>query len=90
MTSHDGDHAADVSGTVALDPVKIERIRTRSGEPAARAVILHELGHLVGLAHIDNGDQLMFPRVSAAITDYSAGDLAGLARLGRGPCQPNL
>lgn len=89
-TSADGGDTGYVSGTVALDPVKIERIRAHEGEPAARAVILHELGHLVGLDHTDHDDQLLFPHIMAGITTYAAGDRAGLARLGQGSCQPNL
>lgn len=81
---------AYVSGTVFLDPTKIAHIRKTRGEPAARAVIMHELGHLVGLAHIDDPDQLMFPRASGDVTEYQPGDLTGLALLGTGPCQPDL
>jgi hypothetical protein len=42
-----------VSGVVYLDPVKIEEIRRGAGEAAAQVTLLHELGHLVGLAHVD-------------------------------------
>ena len=37
VTSGDGQDTAFVSGTVALDPVKIDQIRTSVGEPVARA-----------------------------------------------------
>lgn len=90
VVSADRNNTAYVSGTVALDPVKIAEIRTTMGEPVARAVIMHELGHLVGLAHTEHDDQLMFPRGSAEVTTYAAGDRTGLAQLGQGPCQPDL
>lgn len=90
VTSGDGEHTAYVSGMVALDPAKIDRIRASLGEPLARAIIMHELGHLVGLAHTEHDDQLMFPRGNAGVTKYAVGDRTGLARLGQGPCQPNL
>ncbi|MGB8021524.1 MAG: matrixin family metalloprotease [Candidatus Nanopelagicales bacterium] len=90
MTSGDGEHTAYVSGMVALDPVKIDQIRTGMGEPVARAIIMHELGHLVGLAHTEHDDQLMFPRGNAGVTKYAVGDRTGLALLGRGQCQPGL
>lgn len=79
-----------VSGVVYLDPIKINEIRLRAGEAAARTVILHEFGHLVGLAHVDDGRQVMFPRGSGTVTDFQQGDRAGLAALGRGPCQPDI
>jgi hypothetical protein len=89
-TSGDGKDTAYVSGTVALDPDKIDEIRTSMGEPVARAIIMHELGHLVGLAHTQHDDQLMFPRGNAEVTKYANGDRTGLAQLGQGPCQPDL
>jgi hypothetical protein len=86
-----GDRATGyVSGVVLLDPEAIAEIRESDGKATARAVILHELGHLVGLAHTTRDDQLMYPKTGAEVTDYAAGDLAGLARLGAGPCQPTL
>lgn len=52
------------------------------------ATLVHELGHLIGLDHVDDETQLMsrFPGEGAA--EFGAGDLAGLARLGpdAGPC----
>lgn len=46
-------------------------------------VALHELGHLVGLAHVDDDNQVMYPDVTAGEARLGAGDLAGLERLGR-------
>jgi hypothetical protein len=81
---------AYVSGVVLLDPEAITQIRSIDGNAAAKAIILHELGHLVGLDHTTRDDQLMYPNNLSEETDYAAGDLAGLARLGAGPCQPGL
>ncbi len=48
------------------------------------AVLLHELGHAVGLNHAHLTSEVMYPSVSDAGPDYySAGDLAGLAAVGR-------
>lgn len=81
--------ATYVSGEVYLDPAKLGEIAARSGSAQAVAVVIHELGHLVGLAHTDGATEIMFPR-SGTVVDLGAGDRAGLAALGRGPCQPDV
>ncbi len=47
----------------------------------ARGVLLHELGHLVGLDHVEDTGQLMSDRHVGTV-EYQQGDLDGLARLG--------
>jgi hypothetical protein len=86
ITTSAGDDAY-VSGTVYLDPAKFSRALTAHDPEGARAVILHELGHLVGLAHVPDPAALMFA-TNIGQTQYSVGDQVGLAALGRGPCQP--
>ena len=57
------------------------------GDGAVRTVVLHELGHLVGLAHVHDRSQVMNPTVGrGAPSHFAAGDLTGLAELGTGPC----
>jgi hypothetical protein len=46
-------------------------------------VTLHELGHIVGLAHVNDSTQVMYPDVTGGEARLGAGDLAGLERLGR-------
>jgi hypothetical protein len=58
------------------------------GAARAQAIIEHELGHLVGLAHVEDPTQLMDSFSDQR--DYQAGDLAGLAALGSGACVPAL
>jgi hypothetical protein len=80
-----------VTGTVSLDATELpELLEDPDDVPVVRAIVLHELGHLVGLAHVDDDTQLMYPEAQRAVTDYADGDLTGLARLGAGPCVPEL
>jgi hypothetical protein len=80
-----------VSGTVAFDAAAIKRIAQEEGYLAARSIAMHELAHLVGLAHVNDITQVMAPRHQQnGPIDYQAGDAAGLARLGSGPCRPDV
>jgi Matrixin len=47
-----------------------------------RTTILHELGHAVGLDHVDDATSIMYP-ITNGVTDWSASDRASLAALGR-------
>lgn len=88
MSTASGD-TTYVSGALYLDPAKLGSLTTARRRDLARTVVLHELGHLVGLAHVNDRMQLMYPR-AARVGGYGPGDLAGLAALGRGPCQPDI
>ena len=80
-----------VTGAVTFDGEKLGKIlKQPEGEQVVRAVVLHELGHVVGLDHVDAKSQLMFKRSQHGVTDFGAGDLTGLAALGKGGCFPNL
>ena len=86
-----GHPRAYVTGTVQLDATKFtQMLASAKGKQYAHAIVLHELGHLVGLGHVTDQTQLMFPESGLDATAYAAGDLAGLARLGQGPCTPWL
>jgi len=80
-----------VTGIVELNSEKLANLLlTQDGIRVVLAVILHELGHLVGLGHVADQTQLMFPEASSAVTDFQPGDLTGAAILGRGVCTPDL
>lgn len=83
---HDG-HWWFVTGSVVLDgPQLADIVDGRRGWQSARSVVMHELGHLVGLDHIDEPGQLMQPEGDDSLTAWGDGDLTGLAALGRGRC----
>jgi len=75
------------SGTVILDADDIERLMSAEGGDAiAQAVVHHELGHVVGLGHVDDESELMHPQ-NTHLTEWGPGDLEGLAVVGDGPCE---
>jgi hypothetical protein len=79
-----------VTGAVSLDEEQFDDILlTPAGEAIARAIVLHELGHLVGLDHVTDAHQLMYP-TTTTVLDLAAGDLTGLSALGRGVCVAEL
>lgn len=91
MSGVDGGQRTSVSGIVALDgPQLAEMLAWPGGAAQVRAVILHELGHLVGLAHVDDPGQLMHDEGHPGIVSFQQGDRAGLARLGQGACVDRL
>jgi hypothetical protein len=76
-----------VKGYVILEaPALGETLERPDGRDLVRAVIIHELGHLLGLAHVRDPDQLMHTE-NLGQTELGEGDLAGLAAVGAGRCQ---
>jgi hypothetical protein len=75
-----------VTGGVTLDSASFAAMERRNeGRALERAIILHELGHLVGLAHVSDQTELMNAD-NVGQLDYGPGDREGLAKLGAGPC----
>jgi len=82
-----GGRRAYVTGMVVLDVETYDQLAsTKDSEPVQLAVLLHELGHLVGLAHVDDRGEIMYAD-GVTRTGYGTGDLDGLARLGAGTCR---
>lgn len=80
-----------VTGAVTLDLADLgEMIDGPDGRAAVRAVIQHEVAHLVGLGHVEDQGQLMHPSIQPWSTSFGAGDLEGLAVLGSGACFPDV
>ena len=80
-----------VTGAIELDGPELAEILTLAeGKADVRGVIEHELGHLVGLDHVNDPTQLMNPSTDGSVTTYADGDLTGLNHLGRGACFPKV
>ena len=73
-----------VTGIVVLDTDVFDGVPLFDSS-ADQAIIDHEFGHLVGLAHVDDPGELMYDE-SIGRTTYGPGDLEGLARLGGIDC----
>jgi hypothetical protein len=87
----DGKESVYVTGGVTLDgPELAGLLALPNGEAQVRGVIEHELGHLVGLDHVNDPTQLMNPSTDGTVTTYAAGDLTGLSLLGQGACFPEV
>ncbi len=74
-----------IAGTIALSRDYYRYLDEVGDRDQQLAVLLHELGHVLGLDHVDNPDELMNDD-NLGLTAYGPGDLAGLRRLGNGPC----
>lgn len=74
------------TGGATLDASEFNSLASRRGGPQQeRAIVLHELGHVLGLDHVQDRSQIMYPTAEGQL-DYGSGDRNGLAILGQGPC----
>ncbi len=75
------------AGRVVIDHEDVTELLERSeGWAQARAVVVHELAHVLGLDHVDDTTEIMHPSTSAR-TDLGPGDRRGLALVGQVPCE---
>ncbi|QSR32154.1 hypothetical protein CFI00_16895 [Nocardioides sp. S5] len=74
---------AAYSGSVAFEGGVTLDVAQKASRKVWREVVLHEIGHVIGLGHVGDKRQVM---ASGAIgkTRYQKGDLVGLAALGAG------
>ena len=79
-----------VTGSLELDaPQMAAELGRPDGTSYATAVVLHELSHVMGLEHVNDPAQLMYPEIGAP-DGLAAGDLNGLYQLGQAPCRKDL
>lgn len=79
-----------VTGTVQLNAEGLANaLAEPNGAAAVGAVIQHELGHVLGLGHVQDATQLMYEHGQSEVTTFAAGDLTGLSKLAQGKCFPN-
>jgi hypothetical protein len=79
-----------VTGGLDLDAPQIaDELLDPDGHLYANAVILHELSHVMGLDHVDDPTQLMYPEIGTP-EGLSAGDLNGLFELSKAQCRKDL
>ena len=75
------DGASLVTGQVVLDAAN--RLSPGFGPGTTDGeVLLHELAHAVGLGHVLDPTQVMYPQTTSSESVFGAGDRAGLAALG--------
>ena len=54
-----------------------------AGKRTSRGLLLlHELGHTLGLDHVGDSAQVMYPTLLPRVAEYASGDLRGLAAVG--------
>ena len=74
------------TGSLVLDRDLLEQVAgRRDADAVIGAVLLHELGHVVGLGHVADRGEIMH-RDGVTRLDLGPGDREGLARLGALPC----
>lgn len=75
------------AGRLVLDIDDLGRILTEpNGYVEARAIVVHELAHVLGLDHVDDPSELMNP-TTTGIVQLGPGDREGLALVGAGACE---
>lgn len=73
-----------VTGEVVFRASELRRMLRAGKTTRVRAVVIHELSHVMGLDHVSNRGQIMYERIG--VTNLGKGDRYGLSLAGDGPC----
>ena len=79
---NEGGAAVFVTGTAVFDAGAM--LTPGFGRQTWGQLILHELGHVVGLSHVENPESVMNPTIDVSHSAWGPGDRAGLWALGEG------
>jgi len=83
VSVRDGEHEAYVTGQVVLNVAREDLVPGFADRrDAIGATLIHELAHLLGLAHVDDDAQLMSVGPGSGPVVLGAGDLDGLRAVG--------
>lgn len=83
----DGQGSWLAAGRLVLDAPDLTALLGRAdGYDQARAIVVHELGHVLGLDHVEDPGELMHPQTSVR-HDLGPGDLQGFATVGQVGCE---
>lgn len=74
-----------VTGQITLASDTFDQLVAAGRTGQATTIVQHELGHVVGLDHVDDPGQLMY-RSNKGQVNLGPGDVEGLAVAGAGPC----
>lgn len=86
VTATRGPESRYVTGMAVFDSEAFAEIsKYADGETQMRAIMMHELGHLLGLDHVDDPAELMNAD-NIGRDEFGEGDLTGLAKLGSISC----
>lgn len=80
-----GTGARLVTGQITLASDTFDQLIAAGRAGQATTIVQHELGHVVGLDHVDDPGQLMY-RSNKGQVNLGPGDVEGLAIAGSGPC----
>jgi hypothetical protein len=80
-----GGHTHLVTGVVVLDQGAFEEMHRTGRVQAQRLILAHELGHVLGLDHVDDSGELMNPEYVGQ-RGFGDGDRAGFTVLHEQPC----
>jgi hypothetical protein len=75
-----------VTGLVVLDTDAYDRMEKEGDDRSEELILAHELGHVLGLDHVDDAGELMNAEYVGQ-SGFGPGDRAGLAKLHELPCR---